>query len=180
MARGTLSDAEFPFWKSKSLEEMTGPEWESLCDGCGRCCLVKLEDEDTGEIHRTRLACRLLDPATCRCRDYANRFSRVPDCVAITPETVRRLAWLPETCAYRLVAEGRDLAWWHPLVSGTPETVHLVGISVRDWVTSEARVKPDNVHRYIIRDYPAASARARPAAPRRKGGGQGPRGAKRG
>lgn len=120
-----------PFWRAKSLEAMTGSEWESLCDGCGRCCLVKLEDEDTGQIEYTDVACTLLDGDSCRCRDYANRQGRVADCVRLTPTAVRSLSWLPPTCAYRLVAEGQDLPWWHPLVSDDPETVHRAGISVR-------------------------------------------------
>jgi uncharacterized cysteine cluster protein YcgN (CxxCxxCC family) len=120
-----------PFWKQKSLEAMTSAEWESLCDGCGRCCLVKLEDEDTGEIAYTDIGCTLFDDQTCGCRDYAHRSARVADCVRLTPDVVRELRWLPPTCAYRLVAEGRDLAWWHPLVSGDPETVHTAGVSVR-------------------------------------------------
>ena len=123
--------ADEPFWRVKRLEEMTGAEWESLCDGCGRCCLNKLEDEDTGEIAWTDVACRLLDGETCRCRDYANRQALVPDCIPLNPETVRSLTWLPPTCGYRLVEEGHDLYWWHPLVSGDPETVHEAGISVR-------------------------------------------------
>jgi uncharacterized protein len=130
-----------PFWKQKTLEEMTREEWESLCDGCGRCCLIKLEDEDTGEIVYTRAACRLLNLRTCRCKDYAARFAKVPDCVNLTPDAARSLDWLPGTCAYRLVARGEDLAWWHPLVSGDPETVHEAGISVREYAVSEKRVK---------------------------------------
>lgn len=120
-----------PFWKQKSLEQMTAAEWESLCDGCGRCCLVKLEDEDTGAIAYTDVGCTLFDGEACRCRDYAHRDTRVPDCVRLTPQSVRTLRWLPPTCGYRLVAEGRDLPWWHPLVSGDPESVHTAGVSVR-------------------------------------------------
>ena len=115
-----MTNADTPFWKRKSLEEMTHTEWESLCDGCGRCCLLKLEDEDTGEVYLTRLACKLLDLGSCQCSNYPDRQSYVHDCVSITPEKARNLPWLPETCAYRVVAEGGDLAWWHPLVSGDP------------------------------------------------------------
>jgi hypothetical protein len=122
--------AEESFWR-KGLEALTKSEWESLCDGCGRCCLVKLEDEDSGRIHFTGIACKLLESGTCRCSDYVHRRRRVPDCVQLTPQAVRSIPWLPPTCAYRLVAEGKDLMWWHPLVSGTPETVHQAGISVR-------------------------------------------------
>ncbi len=110
---------------------MTEAEWESLCDGCARCCLVKLEDEDTGKIHHTDIACRLLDGKTCRCTDYPRRAKRVPDCVTLTPHEVRTLTWLPPTCGYRLVAEGKDLYDWHPLKSGDPDSVHDAGISVR-------------------------------------------------
>jgi uncharacterized cysteine cluster protein YcgN (CxxCxxCC family) len=110
---------------------MTTPEWESLCDGCARCCLVKLEVEETGDIHFTDLSCSLLDAKSCKCGDYKNRQARVPDCVKLTPEVVRSLKWLPVTCAYRVVAEGGDLAAWHPLVSGRPESVHEAGVSVR-------------------------------------------------
>ena len=112
--------AAAPFWREKPLEAMSDAEWESLCDGCARCCLVKLDDEETGTIHYTDVGCALLDAGACRCRDYGNRQAQVPDCVRLTPENIRDLAWMPPTCAYRLVAEGRDLYWWHPLVSGDP------------------------------------------------------------
>lgn len=128
---------EVPFWKAKALGAMTRDEWESLCDGCGRCCLAKLEDEDTGEIAYTDVACRLLDLGSCQCTRYAARSRFVPDCITLTPENVGTIAWMPSTCAYRLVAEGRDLAWWHPLVSGDSETVHLAGVSVRNRVITE-------------------------------------------
>ena len=140
-----------PFWKTKTLEEMTPSEWESLCDGCGRCCLVKLEDEDSGEIAYTDVGCTLLDGMSCRCRDYANRQAKVPECMRLTPSTVRALPWLPSTCGYRLLAEGQDLPWWHPLVSGTPDTVHEAGISVRGRVTaSEEDVPDEKLEDYIV------------------------------
>lgn len=125
-----------PFWKRKRLSEMTAAEWEALCDGCGKCCLAKLEDEDTGAIHWTSVACRLFDAGLCRCTDYERRLERVADCVRLTPQNVTTLSWLPATCAYRLVAEGRDLHAWHPLVSGSRDSVHEAGISVRGKVTA--------------------------------------------
>jgi len=133
----TVKDPEAaPFWRLKTLEEMTSGEWESLCDGCARCCLVKLEDEETGEIHFTDIGCKLLDAGTCRCRDYRRRARLVPDCVKLTPAVVRTLSWLPVTCAYRLVAEGKDLPDWHPLVSGSEESVHEARVSVRGRVSA--------------------------------------------
>lgn len=125
-----------PFWQTKNLNQLTRSEWESLCDGCGQCCLHKLQDEDTDEIYWTSVACTLLNPETCQCRDYPNRKKTVPDCIFLTPEIVDEVDWLPVTCAYRLVAEGSDLYWWRPLVSGSPETVHEAGISVRGKVTA--------------------------------------------
>lgn len=140
-----------PFWRSKTLEEMTPQEWESLCDGCGRCCLVKLEDEDSGAILATDIGCRLFDAGRCRCRDYENRSVQVPDCVTLTPKAVRTLRWLPPTCAYRLVAEGRDLSWWHPLVSGDPETVVAAGISVKGRVfASEEEMAEEDFPERIV------------------------------
>lgn len=140
-----------PFWKAKSLTEMTRDEWEALCDGCGRCCLNKLEDEDTGAFYHTRAACKLLDLETCRCADYANRHERVPDCVALTAENSGSLGWLPPTCAYRLLSEGKSLAWWHPLVSGTPETVEEAGISVKGEAYSEEGLTVDDLVDHIWR-----------------------------
>ncbi|GGG17606.1 hypothetical protein GCM10010964_02260 [Caldovatus sediminis] len=123
--------APAPFWRAKTLEAMTRAEWESLCDGCGRCCLHKLRDDETDALAFTAVACRLLNLATCRCADYENRRKWVPDCVKLTPRRVAAADWLPPTCAYRLLAEGKDLPWWHPLVSGDPETVHRAGVSAR-------------------------------------------------
>jgi uncharacterized cysteine cluster protein YcgN (CxxCxxCC family) len=140
---------DLPFWKRKRLAEMTPEEWESLCDGCGRCCLLKLEDEDTQEILYTRLACKLLDIGTCRCGSYETRHQKVPDCVRLTPESAGTLEWLPPSCAYRLVANGEDLAWWHPLVSGNAETVHEAGISVRDFAVSEKKEKNGRYERFL-------------------------------
>jgi uncharacterized cysteine cluster protein YcgN (CxxCxxCC family) len=139
-----------PFWETKTLDRMSAEEWESLCDGCGRCCLVKLEDEDTGELHHTDVACRLFDQGSCRCTDYTGRAKAMPDCVTLTPEAVRTLRWLPPTCAYRRVNEGRGLAWWHPLVSGTPQTVVDAGVSVRGRVfANEADVSIHQMQKRI-------------------------------
>jgi hypothetical protein len=126
-----------PFWKTKSLQEMTRDEWESLCDGCGRCCLHKLRHEDDNSLTFTNIACRLLDLETCRCTDYARRQRRVPDCVSLTPETLQEIDWLPPSCAYVRLRDGKPLAWWHPLVSGDPDTVHQAGVSIRGRAISE-------------------------------------------
>lgn len=140
-----------PFWKRKTLEQMTPREWESLCDGCGRCCLNKLEEEGTEKIFFTDVACKLLNHDTCRCTDYRNRLSEVPDCVGLTPAEVRTLDWLPPTCAYDLLAKGKDLYWWHPLVSGDPETVHAAGISVRGRVGAcESQVPDEELENWIV------------------------------
>ena len=126
------------FWKTKRLDEMTVAEWESLCDGCGRCCLVRFEDEETGEISPTRVSCKLFDSNSCRCVDYARRKRHVPDCIKLTPWNIEALTWMPPSCAYRRLHEGRDLADWHPLVSGDPESVHRAGVSMRGQTVSEA------------------------------------------
>lgn len=141
-----------PFWETKSLQEMTNQEWESLCDGCGKCCLHKLRDADTGELYQTRVSCYMLDPHSGRCRDYANRQKLVPDCIALQVEHLYLYDWLPETCAYRLIDEGKPLPWWHPLISGDPETVHQAGISVRGWIISEDAIGDDALEDYIIDD----------------------------
>jgi uncharacterized cysteine cluster protein YcgN (CxxCxxCC family) len=126
-----------PFWETKKLHEMTEAEWESLCDGCGLCCLVRFEDEETLEVIPTRVHCKLFDPEACRCSDYENRKQFVPDCIKLTPFNVEALEWMPKSCAYRRLHEGRGLAPWHPLVSGDPETVHTAGVSVRGETISE-------------------------------------------
>jgi uncharacterized cysteine cluster protein YcgN (CxxCxxCC family) len=125
------------FWEEKSLDQMSRAEWESLCDGCGKCCLHKLEDEVTGDIYPTNVACRLLNRRSGQCSDYKNRKRHVPDCVRLTPAKLRTLDWLPTTCAYRLLGEGKPLEDWHPLISGDPESVHRAGISVRGWTVNE-------------------------------------------
>lgn len=138
------------FWQIKKLQEMTQPEWEALCDGCGRCCLQKLEDADTREFLYTSVSCRLLDTNTCRCMDYDNRKMRKKECLFLTPENIEKFTWLPQTCAYRLVLEGKDLPPWHPLISGDPESVHKAGISVRYRAISEDFVDTDNFELYVI------------------------------
>src|SRR4051812_32224546 len=127
-----------PFWETKTLAQMTPREWESLCDGCGLCCLVRFEDEDTGDIVPTRVHCRLFNGETCRCTDYAHRKAQVPDCIKLTPNNIERLMWMPRSCAYRRLHEGKPLPRWHPLVTGDPESVHAAGVSIRGKTVSEA------------------------------------------
>ena len=148
------SPTDKPFWQVKTLEQMTPTEWESLCDGCGRCCLNKLEDEDTGKIFYTDVGCRLFDEKTCRCKDYVNRQATVEDCLQLTPEVVPITPWLPPTCGYRLVSEGKDLYWWHPLVSGDPETVHIAGVSVRGRMSGTEETIPDEELEDHLCDWP--------------------------
>jgi len=142
-----------PFWEEKTLEDMSTVEWEALCDGCGRCCLLKLEDEDTGEIYTSDVRCKLLDGDTCRCSDYPNRQQKVPDRIKLTLKEVREIAWIPTSCAYRRLAEGRGLAWWHPLVSGDPETVVTAGISARGRTVAEGDANTDDWESHIV-DWP--------------------------
>ena len=139
-----------PFWIRKTLEEMSPEEWESLCDGCGRCCLNKLWDPESRRVRLTAVACRLLDHETCRCRDYPNRVKQVPECVVLSPEEVDDPGLLPASCAYRRLAEGRPLAAWHPLISGRPESVHEAGISLRGKVISEKWVHPDEIEEHVV------------------------------
>ncbi len=129
-----------PFWRNTPLDQMTPEEWESLCDGCGKCCLLKLEDEDTGDIAYTRLHCRLLDSDTCRCSQYDTRKALVPDCVILTPKSVSELKWMPKSCAYRLLYEGQDLPDWHHLVCGDRNAVHTHGQSIRGETVSEDEI----------------------------------------
>lgn len=141
------------FWRDKRLDELSGEEWESLCDGCGRCCLVKLEDEESGELHYTALACNELDLESCRCRHYASRLQRVADCIALTPTTVSDYPWLPGSCAYRLRAQGAPLPAWHPLVSGRPDSVHEAGISVRNFAIPEQELdEAVDIVEYLLED----------------------------
>ncbi len=143
------------FWERVPLTRMTPQEWEALCDGCGKCCLNKLEDPDTGEVAFTRLSCRLLDTDSCRCGNYAIRKQLVPECVVLTPQKLPEIAyWLPETCAYRRLHEGRGLAPWHPLISGDPDSVHAAGISVRGLAVPEFTVPEDEWEDHIIDEVP--------------------------
>lgn len=138
------------FWRDKALQDLMPDEWEALCDGCGRCCLNKLEDEDTAELYFTNVACHLLDLTTCRCRDYSHRVELVPDCLALAPGQAEMFDQLPDTCAYRLRSEGQPLPDWHPLVSGDPDSVHSAGISVRGKVVSEEYIHPDQLPEHVI------------------------------
>jgi uncharacterized cysteine cluster protein YcgN (CxxCxxCC family) len=139
-----------PFWQTKSFDEMTREEWESLCDGCAKCCLHKLEDEDDGDVYYTDVACRYLDDQTCRCRQYQKRQQLVKACLTLTPEDIEHFYWLPSTCAYRLLAENQPLPLWHPLVSGHQESVHQAGQSVRGRTITESLVSPDDYEERLI------------------------------
>lgn len=146
-----MADIVKAFWQAKSLQDMTASEWESLCDGCGLCCLQKLEDaEDPDSIYYTRIACKLLDLGTARCSDYANRQAKVPDCIQLRPEDLPSYNWLPPTCAYRLLDEGKPLPPWHHLVCGDVNAVHAAGISQLDNMRSETEVPPEDWERYLI------------------------------
>lgn len=139
-----------PFWKTKIFTEMTLDEWESLCDGCGICCLYKLEDEDSGQVELTNVACRFLDPQNCVCMLYSERRSAMPTCIKLTPSKVEKLNWLPDTCAYRLVSQGKPLPDWHPLVSGDPQSVHKAGISVLGKVIPESEADMNHLEKYLV------------------------------
>jgi uncharacterized cysteine cluster protein YcgN (CxxCxxCC family) len=139
-----------PFWKTKPLNEMTSEEWESLCDGCAQCCLIKFEDEDTGEIYHTNVVCELLDIYHCKCTRYSERSTLVPTCLTLNYQLIHELKWMPETCAYRLLAENKDLPDWHPLVSGNPKSVHTSGHSVRAKVVSARDIAEDDLINYVV------------------------------
>lgn len=141
------------FWDRKPLSKLSQQEWEALCDGCGKCCLNKLEDEETGEVALTRVACRLLDDSTCRCSQYDIRHQFVPECIVLKPENLDQHAyWMPATCAYRLIWEGKPLYDWHPLVSGTPQSVHDAGVSVQGWTIPEFETPEDEWEDHIIEE----------------------------
>ncbi|WP_048307953.1 YcgN family cysteine cluster protein [Halomonas sp. PR-M31] len=138
------------FWERFSLEELDHEEWEALCDGCGRCCLIKLEDEDSGDVLTLDVACKLLDTQQCRCQDYPHRFARVPACTQMSLQTLRDFHWLPDTCAYRRLHEGRGLADWHPLISKTSKSVHRARVSVAHFAVSERDVSEDKWEDHVI------------------------------
>ena len=144
--------SEQPFWQQKTLDEMTDAEWESLCDGCGQCCLHKLMDEDTDEIYFTNVACRQLNIKTCQCRNYERRFEYEPDCIKLTRDNLPTFEWLPPTCAYRLRAEGRALPDWHPLRTGDRESTRRAGMSVCGWAVPERRAR--RLEDHIIESLP--------------------------
>lgn len=141
------------FWERKAFDKLTQKEWEALCDGCGKCCLNKLEDEDSGEVALTRVACRLLDDESCRCAQYEIRHQFVPECIVMTPANIEEhLYWMPQTCAYRLVYEGRPLEPWHPLISGSAQSVHDAGVSVQGKTVPEFEVDEDDWEEHIIEE----------------------------
>lgn len=140
------------FWKQKTLSQMTREEWESLCDSCGKCCAIRLEDIDTGELLSTNVVCKYLDQTDCRCQSYIQRSKLVPDCLTLTPELLPKIDWLPETCAYRLLRDGEPLPDWHPLVSGDSESVIKSGHSVQGRVVSEYDIHPDDLDNFIIEE----------------------------
>ena len=142
--------ADTPFWQTTPLAEMTSAQWESLCDGCGQCCVLKLEDVDTGHIYYTDVACKLLDCDKASCMNYPERKAHVPDCVLLTPDNLAQLSWMPMSCAYRRLYEGRGLADWHPLVSGDPDTVRQAGISVAGQVIAEEDVPEHQMPDHIM------------------------------
>lgn len=141
------------YWETTPLKKMNRAEWEALCDGCGKCCLNKLEDEDSGRVELTNVACRLLDDATCRCAHYETRHQFVPDCIVLKHSNIdSHIYWMPQTCAYRLLHAGKPLPDWHPLISGTPDSVHDAGVSMRGRTVSEYDVADDDWEEHIIEE----------------------------
>ncbi len=141
------------FWETVPLAKMTRAEWEALCDGCGKCCMNKLEDEDTGEVVLTRVACRLFDDATCQCSQYAIRHQFVPECIVLKPQTMdKNLYWMPETCAYKLLWQGKPLYAWHPLLSGTSDSVHAANVSMQGRTVPEFEIDEDDWEDHIIEE----------------------------
>ena len=138
------------FWETKKLMEMTVEEWESLCDGCGKCCLVKLEDEETGEVYFTNVVCNLIDLKTCRCSRYSERCTLVPECIDLKQHDFKEYTWMPETCAYRLLIDGKKLPQWHPLVSGSKESVKEAGVSISHYAIKEAEIGDADLTDYVV------------------------------
>lgn len=145
-----MNSSSSPFWKTKTFAQMSTEEWESLCDGCAKCCLHKLEDEDTGDVYYTDVACRYLEANTCQCQEYSQRLGLVKDCIQLRPQDVKQFYWLPSTCSYRLLAEDKELPVWHPLVSGQSELIHQLGLSVKGKTISEQDVNPDDYEERVI------------------------------
>jgi uncharacterized cysteine cluster protein YcgN (CxxCxxCC family) len=139
-----------PFWETKQLHEMNDAEWEALCDGCAKCCVHKLEDEDTGEIHYTCVACRMLDVDTCRCTGYPDRHELVPECAVLSADQPEHFLWMPATCAYRRLHEGKPLPEWHPLLTGNPASVHEHGASARKKLIPELLADEESLEKYIV------------------------------
>ena len=144
--------AEKPFWQTVKLTDMTAAQWEAVCDGCAKCCLVKLQDEDSGEIVFTDIVCNLLDQQSCRCTHYEERTKLVPDCVKLTKDNLDKIDFMPPSCAYRLLHEGKDLPQWHPLVSGRADSVVVAGMSVKGRVIAEMAFDGDSEDRVV--DWP--------------------------
>ena len=147
------NDLRKKFWETTPIDRMTQAEWEALCDGCGKCCLNKLEDEDTGEVALTRVACRLLDDSSCLCSQYETRHQFVPECIVLSPKNMEKnLYWMPETCAYKLLWTDKPLYPWHPLVSGDPQSVHRAGVSMQGRTVPEFEIDEDDWEDHIIEE----------------------------
>lgn len=140
------------FWEKIPLKELSTEQWESICDGCCQCCAHKLQDDETEEICKTNVVCQYLDTQKGQCRVYQHRHEYVPDCIKVTPDNAAALSWMPETCGYRLIAEGKPLPYWHPLESGDSQSVHKSGASIVGKVISEADINEDDFENYIVSD----------------------------